>query len=68
MHEGDVSDGLNHISNMGGQDISEKLAIREIQSHEKRIAYLNRILRDDERRRHSERFLEWIIVSLFINI
>ena len=46
-----------HIPNSEIQDVKEKLSMRkkyekEMRSYEKRIAYLNKILRAGERRRH----------------
>ncbi|HAM52088.1 MAG TPA: hypothetical protein DCP92_15890 [Nitrospiraceae bacterium] len=46
-----------HIPNSEIQEVKEKLSMRkkyekEIRSYEKRIAYLNKILRAGERRRH----------------
>lgn len=46
-----------HIPNREVKEVAEKLAMRkkyekEIESYEKRIAYLNKILRAGERRRH----------------
>jgi len=49
-----------HIPNREIQEVKEKLAMRkkyekEIRSYEKRVAYLNKILRAGERRRHGRR-------------
>jgi hypothetical protein len=46
-----------HIPNSEIQEVKEKLSVRkryekEIKSYEKRIAYLNKILRAGDRRRH----------------
>lgn len=52
-----------HIPDSEIEEVKEKLSMRkkyekEMQSYEKRIAYLNKILRSGERRRHDSTFRE----------